>query len=137
MTQQTSRTPSRSVFGVLILGALFFAVGVLILGGLGAVTVYVLVPNTAVAREQAARQQMLKIRDAAHQYHLNHGEYPETVEELLLPDPDNGDQPYLTGDAAVSPWGRPFRLQPPEEGESRVLVYTDTPAGQRLSNLDR
>src|SRR5262245_23156904 len=132
MELDTSRVARRSALGVWLLAALFGAFGLLVVAGIVVVTLYVLVPSTSVAQEQAARQQMIRIRDAAERYHLNHGEYPETVEELAQPDAENGDKPYLSNDAVVNPWGRPFRLRPPQDDEPRLVVITDIPGGRRL-----
>jgi hypothetical protein len=86
------------------------------------------------SKEGAAKVQAKVIATETELYYLNHDTYPDSVEVLTQPDPENKGRPYLSADQILDPWGKPYKITPPSSPDDRVRVWTVTPDGKRISN---
>ncbi len=119
------------IVGVVLLCSGLVGIGVVAVAMLGARVASVQLEE---AKQNAARAKAQSIQNAAQLYYLTHDEWPRNVQVLTNPDPENGGQPYLAPDAVLDPWGKPYQIEPPEEGGARPRVWTITPDGKTIEN---
>lgn len=79
------------------------------------------------AKRSEAKLQMGKIEQAVKTYYLNNGDYPQSLSELIVPEP--GLPPLLDGgEAAITdPWGQPYThdVVTDNYGSPRVVIYSN------------
>jgi hypothetical protein len=119
----------------ILLIVLLCLLGLALIGGGVVVAVGVIAQRRLdQAKENAAKVQAYVIAAAAEQYYVNNDTYPDSVEVLTRPDPKNDGKPYLSADAILDPWGKPYKLTLPSDADIRLRAWTVTPEGKRLSN---
>jgi Type II secretion system (T2SS), protein G len=76
------------------------------------------------------------IADVCHIFHANHRRFPSGADELTRPDPENDNKPYIAGDGATDPWGKPYRIDPagPHHNGESPDVWTTAPDGRVIGN---
>jgi hypothetical protein len=91
------------------------------------------------AKEDAARAQIKVLEQAADTYKKNHGQYPEGLPVLALPDALNDNKPYISGDAILDPWGKAYQidLAGTHNKGARADIFATTPGGKVIGNWDR
>jgi hypothetical protein len=78
------------------------------------------------------RAQLQHLTERVGAYKLNNGEYPESLQALLQPQP-RGGLPFLDKPAQiVDPWGAPFKYDRsgPNNGGKRPDIWSDSPKGK-------
>ena len=67
-------------------------------------------------------------------YTKSGGTYPDSLELLVMRDPNTGTPPLLEGGerAIIDPWRQPFQFEivMDDAGAERFVVYTTSPEGQ-------
>lgn len=82
------------------------------------------VRQTNATRREGIRMELEFVKEAVERYSRDHGRLPESLQELLVPDPRNFDQPYLDGERRfVDSWGNPFRYETLANGEYRITCF--------------
>ena len=54
-----------------------------------------------------AKTKALDIAKACEHYNLDHSEYPDSLDDLIIQN-ENGKGPYLKSEALMDPWGKRF-----------------------------
>jgi len=85
-------------------GWLLFGFGIGVIGLLGCQRLLALHEDLRIA---AARTKIAEIERVCEKYHLDNGQYPITLEAMLVKD-QNGKGPYLSGETIRDPWGNVF-----------------------------
>jgi hypothetical protein len=96
-------------------------------------------PQLERAKEDLARAQARVVAQAADTYRKNHDQYPNDVRVLAQPDPLNDNKPYLSDDAILDLWGKPYSIDPagPNHKGAQCDVFTVTPQGKVVGNWAR
>lgn len=111
------------------------AAGVLVLSCAGILAVAFLAGRQAAAviederergEETSAKSQAVIIAEKVEQYHRLDGKYPKSLADIT----------WSSQDATLDPWGKPYKYDPPRREGERPRVYTTTPKGKVVSNLD-
>ncbi|MBK6941920.1 MAG: type II secretion system protein GspG [Planctomycetes bacterium] len=80
--------------------------------------------QTNATRREGLRMELEFVKEAIERYSRDHGQLPESLQHLLVPDPRNFDQPYLDGEHRfVDSWGNPFRYETLANGEYRITCF--------------
>jgi len=66
----------------------------------------------AQARVDRAKMDIKSIEKAVVSYQLQHGQYPQSLQELTVPDPVYQTPPKLDLKSITDPWGRPYNYNP-------------------------
>jgi general secretion pathway protein G len=106
---------------------------IVILAGVGIVY---LVPQLTKSEEGVAKAKANAIAGACQIYYNNHHAWPQNVEELTQPDPENDNKPYITDDGAKDPWGNFYTIDAsgPNHKGAAPDVYTTSPSGKVIGN---
>lgn len=82
---------------------------IVIIAGFGG---YYILGQLDQAKVSAAIQKAKVVAQAAETYYIDHGQYPQNIQELLQKTED-GKGPYLKSqDAIMDPWGHVFQYDP-------------------------
>lgn len=69
-------------------------------------------------------------------YTKSSGVWPDSLQLLVIRDPNTGTQPLLEGgeSAITDPWGQPYQFEVilDDTGTERFVVYTVSPEGNRI-----
>jgi hypothetical protein len=103
------------------------------LATLGAAGAVVTMSRLDDARAQFARAQAQQLTVASQTYHLQFGEPPTSLKDLVKP-PEG--KPFVEPSALTDPWGKPYQYDPagPKNGGARPDVWTTTPGGKVIGN---
>ncbi len=107
---------------------------IVMLAGIGG---YFIIQRYEDAKISFAKTRARDIEAKIGTYYVNNGVYPQNgIQDLVVTQP-NGMQPLLPQEAVLDPWGKPFQvtLEQDAQGTDRVIVFTVSPRGQRISNL--
>jgi general secretion pathway protein G len=106
---------------------------IVVLAGIGG---FYLMPQLDKSKEQAAKAQAKVIEQAAQSYYQDNGQYPSSVQDLTQPSPHLNNRPYLSDDAILDPWGKPYTIDPtgPNNKGGKPDVYTKSPTGTTIGN---
>lgn len=104
---------------------------------LASVATFAVVSYLRWAKADQATLQAQKIQQAALSYYTKTGgNYPQSLEVLVVRDPSTGVGPLLEGgeSAILDPWGNPFQFQVVMDnaGAERFVVSTVSPDGQLI-----
>jgi general secretion pathway protein G len=104
---------------------------------LASVATFATVSYLSQAKVDQASLQATNIQKAAMAYYTKtSGVWPDSLQALVMRDPNTGTQPLLEGgeSAIVDPWGQPYQFEVGEDntGTLRFVVYTTSPEGQRI-----
>jgi len=84
------------------------------------------------ANEKVARLGIKNIQTAVEAYKLSHGSYPQTLQELTMP--EGGKAAYLEDQALIDPWQRPYGYDPnthhPKTGKPLIYSQGANPGNQ-------
>lgn len=127
------RLPASSRSGFTLLEVL---VVVAILVILASVATFAVVRYMRDAKLNQATLQMQKIEQACKAYFTQTGgNYPQSLQELVVP--GQAGPPLLEGgaDAITDPWGKPYNidLESDSVGNQRLVVFTTDDYGQRIT----
>ncbi len=78
------------------------------------------------AREDRAKIGVEALTNAAGLYQMKHGDYPQTLVQLLQP-PDGG-RPYVEQSELIDPWGREYKYAYPGQhhtGTGKPDIWSD------------
>ena len=128
----TARDPARAGFTLL---EVLVVVAILVI--LASVATFATVSYLAGAKIDQASLQATNIQKAAMAYYTKSGgTYPESLQLLVMTDPNTGTKPLLEGgeSAILDPWQQPFQFEVilDDAGAERFVVYTVSPEGQRI-----
>jgi general secretion pathway protein G len=130
----TRRLPAAARSGFTLLEVL---VVVAILVILASVATFAVVSHLSGAREDEAALKAQNIQKAALAYTTKAGQFPDSLEVLIMRDPNTGTLPMLEGGIATitDPWQQPYQFKVIEDatGTPRFVVYTFTPEGKEIS----
>lgn len=104
---------------------------ILVLVGVGG---YYFFGSLDKAKESTARTKAIKLGEAAMQFKTNNGDVPESLEVLLIADPNNADKPYVANQQdLLDPWGKPYQYNPMGERNNGLFpdVWTTNPGQTR------
>jgi len=107
---------------------------IVMLAGVGG---YFLLQRYEEAKASTAKIDCKGLATLVKQYYVSHQGYPNSISDLAAP-PAGGD-PYAPIDKLKDPWGNFYQMQigqDPGTGTDQVEVYTTTPKGARISNLN-
>jgi len=86
------------------------------------------------SQEAEAALQCQNIQKASLAYAVKSGEFPESLEVLIVRDPNTGTLPMFEGGpkAIRTPWGKPFEFKVDDDaaGIPRLRVWTVSPYGK-------
>jgi general secretion pathway protein G len=104
---------------------------------LASVLTFAVVSNLRSAKVDQATIQAQNIQKAALAYYARTGgNYPQTLQNLVIRDPSSGVGPFLEGGASAitDPWGSPYQYEVVNDdtGNERFVVFTVSPEGQRI-----
>jgi general secretion pathway protein G len=134
MIVQQPRQGTRQVRRAFTLMEILVVVAIIVV--LAGVGVVYLMPQFEKAKEDIARTQCRTIAAEAQKFFLNNdGNWP-TIDQLVQPDPNNNNKPYLPPDAILDPWKKKYTLDPAGQHHSGAEpdVYTTSPSGKMLGN---
>lgn len=122
------RLPAATRQGFTLLEVL---VVVAILVILASVATFAVVSHLSGAREDEAALKAQNIQKAAMAYTAKAGQFPESLEVLIMRDPNSGTLPMLEGglSAITDPWNNVYQFEviTDDSGTPRFVVYTFTP----------
>jgi len=76
------------------------------------------------SKENIAKLGIKNIEDAAMTYKLRHGDFPQDLSVLAVP--EEGKPAYLEEDKLLDPWGRPYRIDPSQRNRTgKPLIYSE------------
>jgi hypothetical protein len=92
-------------------------------------------PELRDSKEDLVKAQVKTISEACLMFETNNGRRPESLQELILPQP-NARGSLLPADAIFDPWGKEYQYNStgPENGGAKPDVWTETPEGKRIGN---
>ena len=103
---------------------------------LASVATFAVVSHLTGAREDEAGLKAQNIQKAAMSYTAKAGQFPESLEALIMRDPNSGTLPLLEGglSAITDPWQNvyQFEVKQDETGTPRFYVFTQTPEGKLI-----
>jgi general secretion pathway protein G len=102
------------------------------LAGLGG---YYFIGQLNEAKKKTAKVQANEITKACETYAIDHGQYPQQLEQLLQR--DNFGGPYLkNADALRDPWGNPYRYNAAgtNSGGTQPDVWAEVPGVGQIGN---
>lgn len=80
--------------------------------------------QTNATRREGIRMELEFVKDAVTRYSRDHGRLPDSLDQLLVADPRNFDQPYLDAERRfVDSWGNRFRYETLANGEYRITCF--------------
>ncbi len=84
------------------------------------------------AKVMRAKVDCVALAAQVENYYTRTGNYPGSIAELARDQP-NGGAPLVPADKVNDPWGKPYQL---DITGVKVCVFTTTPEGVKISNLD-
>ncbi|HET6576356.1 MAG TPA: prepilin-type N-terminal cleavage/methylation domain-containing protein [Fimbriiglobus sp.] len=103
---------------------------------LASVATFAAVSYLSGAKIDQATLQATNIQKAATAYFVKSGVWPDSLQQLVMRDPNSGAGPLLEGgeSALLDPWQNPFQFEvmPDQTGTERFVVFTQSPEGQRI-----
>ena len=127
MMQRTRRRLARTAFTLM---EMLVVVAIIVaLAGIGG---YYYLQRVDEAKKQVAAQQTKVLTQAVQTYKIDHGDYPASLEALLVRS-DEGKGPWLdSADALIDPWGRPYQYDPAgsNNGGLKPDIWSEGPEGQ-------
>ena len=89
---------------------------VAILGILGTIAVQNVIGNISKARQTAAEQGVVSLKEACSTYYIQHKKLPTSLDQLL-----EGDEPILESDKGLyDPWDNKYEME--KKGKNIVIV---------------
>jgi len=89
----------------------------------------------AQARVDRAKLDIKKLETAISSFNAKHGQYPETLQQLTQPD-EFGNNPVLSAQDLLDPWGRPYNYQPAQMTQRGVPMISSGGPNGNLQNLN-
>ena len=127
MLRQRSRRPAFTLMEMLIVVAIIVA-----LAGIGVVSYFALFES---AKQDVARSQISSLTAVSDAYRIKHGEFPASLDTLLLPDSNNVvyiEDPNKLND----PWKKPYQYD--RSGQKNLGkhadIWTITPDNVEIGN---
>ena len=106
MNLRTRRSCRRHVFSLMEI-----MIVIVIIGMVAGLVGPALMKNLGKAKKKTALAQVKSLHDACMDYHLDMMTYPTDLQELLKPQGDKWDGPYLDSETVpVDPWGEVYEL---------------------------
>ena len=104
---------------------------------LASVATFATVSYLAGAKVDQATLQAQNIQKAGMAYYTKSGGmWPDSLQLLVMRDPNTGTQPLLEGgeSAILDPWQQPYQFEVIQDdtGTERFVVYTVSPEGNRI-----
>ncbi len=96
---------------------------IVILGLLATLVVPQVVNKLKIAFGGKAKADINSIAQALDDYWINNQRYPDSLEELVIPD-ENGNRYLKQRSVPTDPWGNEYQYEPPYGGESTPRVFT-------------
>ncbi len=127
MIVRSTRQAARQAFTLM---EMLVVVAIIVaLAGIGG---YYYLQRVDEAKKQVAQTQSKDtLTKAVQTYKLDHGDYPASLEALLVRTED-GHGPYLDNvEALVDPWGRPYQYNPagPNNNGLKPDIWSESPFG--------
>jgi general secretion pathway protein G len=91
-------------------------------------------------KDIAATQVKGPLTNAVQTYALkNNMKYPQTLDELLDPDPDKGGPFLVNKDALIDPWGNRYQYdsQGQKNGGRQPDIWAVAPGGELIGNWEK
>ena len=86
------------------------------------------------AKRDRAKVDVQTLQQAIEAYKSEHGQYPQNLQTLTMPDQASGSFATLEQKALIDPWGNPYHFDPstqhPQTG--RPKVYSNGPPGRNM-----
>lgn len=116
MNRHRNVSAPRSAFSLVEL-----MVVVVIIGLLAALVVPNVFRSLFRAKDTIAAAQITEFKRAIDTYRMEHGEYPESLEVLVLRD-DAGDRILDTKQVPLDPWKHSYHYEPPTRGLEELVL---------------
>lgn len=107
--------PAFTLMEVLVVVAIL-----VVLAGIGVVVFRQL----STSQEKIAKVKIKNVEMAVNSYKLDYSQFPDTLESLTVP--SEGKAAYLSPEALLDPWGRPYKYDASQLSTTGIpLIYSD------------
>jgi len=136
-TTTVTVTPTQGRGGFTLMEMLVVVAIIVIIAGAATPLVLNYLHNARIDR---AKMDIKTIEKAVAAYQLRHGQYPQSLEVLIVAD-ELGNPPVLDAKAITDPWGRPYNYNPANfTTRGMPVISSGGPTGQGdalLSNQEQ
>jgi general secretion pathway protein G len=132
MIRKPTATVARAAFTLM---EMLVVVAILVVLAGAAVPIYMSYLDSA--KRDRARIDIKTLEGAVEAYAMDHGDYPQLWDPLVIPDPASLKRPPLTPEALVDPWGRQYVLDPQtrHSASGKPLIYSLGPGGNQSTMI--
>jgi general secretion pathway protein G len=119
--------------GFTLLEVLVVVAIIVMLAGVGGYYAFQQYESSRVSRAKIDAEGLSSL---AEQYKLNNGDYPQSIEQLAMPQGVN-QTPLCSIDKTRDPWGKPYQIDPAgtRNGGNKADIFTITPKGLTVGNF--